>query len=157
MKHLLISTFNFSIFTAILVYLTRKPLMDFVAERKVLLARDLDDVRDRLRSAREKFDEYSAKLKAIDAEIAGYQQRTRAEAASTHAKIISEAKQTAGTVISDARTFSSAKMGELKAEISADLGAKVVERAEALLKQRLTKDDRVRLRKEFSSELEVVQ
>jgi hypothetical protein len=59
--------------------------------------------------------------------------------------------------VTDAKTSANALYSDLRGQLYADLSAEVLERAEGILRERLTGDDRVRIRKEFSNQLERTQ
>ena len=55
------------------------------------------------------------------------------------------------TIVADARRSARGFSRSFKPELLAEVGAKVLDRAETILRERLTGDDRARIRHEFSS------
>ena len=66
METLIAPAFNLAILLAVLFYYLKTPLKHFLQDRHNLIAKELEDVRSILRSAQEKYDEFSAKIKAVD-------------------------------------------------------------------------------------------
>jgi hypothetical protein len=72
-------------------------------------------------------------------------------------RIVAEAQKLSGNVIEDAKHASAVLYTEFKSSLYSELGARVLDRAEIILKERLTGDDRARIRKEFSTQVETAQ
>ena len=157
MKALLLSAMNLGILIGILVYFLRKPLAQFVSDRKRTVSHELVEVEALLKMAREKYEEYSSKLKAVEVEINTIERRTQEEALQTKQRIINHSKQLAQTIVADSRAFAAERFNELKIQIVSDFGNKVVDRAEGLISKQLTQSDRERFRKEFSNQVGVVR
>ena len=156
METLIAPTINLAILLSILVYYTRAPLRGFVQQRHESLRDELARVREQLKQARVKFDEFSAKLKAIDVEIGAIQQQTRVDAEAMKSRIIAEGQKLSAHVVEDARNGAQNLYSELRAQLYGEFTGRVLDRAEALLKERLTGDDRARIQREFSTLVENV-
>ena len=72
-------------------------------------------------------------------------------------RIIAEARRVANSVISDAKNSAEGLFSELKGQLYSELSLKVLDRAEFLLRERLTGADRARIRQEFSVQMENIQ
>jgi F-type H+-transporting ATPase subunit b len=148
---------NLAILITILVVYLREPLRSFVRGRHETLRDELQRVRELLSQAQSKYEEFTGKLKAMEAEIITLRTQARQDAAASQSKIVAEAQKLSAVIISDARTSAQGLYGQLKNELFAEIGSKVLDRAETLLRERLTGDDRARIRHEFSSQVESVQ
>lgn len=157
MEHLVLPALNFFGLVGLLAYYLRAPLKSFVRNRHALLDTEIRDVSEKLASARAKFEEFSAKLKTIDSEIQSIRTQSRQDAEAMHTRVASDAKRLAERVVVDAKFSADGVFKDLKDSLRAEMGAKVVERAESMLRARLTGDDRVRLRREFSQQVEAIQ
>jgi F-type H+-transporting ATPase subunit b len=135
----------------------RAPVSAYVNDRHVSLREELQRVRGLLVSAQRKYDEFSGKLKAMDAEILSLREQAKQDASAAKVRVVAEAQRLSATVIHDARVSAQGLYSQLKSELFSEVGLKVVDRAEKLLRERLTGDDRARIRKEFSSQVETVQ
>lgn len=157
MEHLVAPLVNLLILIGLLVYYLREPLREFVDKRHHMIREELITVRNLLRSAQEKNEEFSSKLRAVDAETSGIKAQMLQDAQTMKSKIVAEAQKLSSGVIQDAKQASDILYTEFKDEIFVELGGRVIDRAEVLLRDRLTGDDRARIRKEFSTQVETLQ
>lgn len=146
--------FNFFVLVGALAYYLKQPLKDFVQQRHLNVGDDLKKVRQLLRESQEKYDEFSAKLKAIDVELTSLREQAKQDAQSAKLRILSEAQRSSGHIISDARTSAEGLYSELKSKLYGEFSIRILERAETVMRERLTGDDRARIQKEFSSQVE---
>ena len=154
MHELIAPTINVSILIALLVHFLHKPIKTFVSERHKSLKEELERVAAQLRDAHDKFNEFSAKLKAIDAEITALNSQMRQDAETMKTRIISDVRRVANMIVIDAKAASETLFTDLKNQLRAELSAQVLERAEVILTARLTGDDKARIRREFSMQVE---
>jgi F-type H+-transporting ATPase subunit b len=157
MSELIYPFINLIILVTVMVVYLREPLRTFVRTRHETLRDELQRVRNLLSGAQTKHDEFSSKLKAMEAEIQSLRDQARQDAAASKSKIVAEAQRLSATIVSDARVSAQGLFSRLRQELFADVGAKVLDRAETLLRERLTGDDRARIRNEFSAQVESVQ
>jgi F0F1-type ATP synthase membrane subunit b/b' len=157
MEHLLWPFINLIILTSILGIKLKKPLGEFVRNRHTTLRDELRNVDETLRQAKHKHEEFSAKLKAIGAEISALKEQVKQDSESMKLRVVTDAKRLAGLVVSDAQGAAQGLYGELRNNLKTEFGIRVIDRAEQLLRERLTGDDRVRIRREFSRQMESMQ
>ncbi len=157
MDSLVASSVNLLILIAILVFKLRAPLKEFVAKRHESIRDEIRSVHEQLKSAKAQFNETSIRLKSVDGELASLREQTKNDIAQIHQKIIGEAKRLSTVVVSDAKLAADALFSELKGQLYSELGTRVLDRAEDLLHNRLTHDDRVRIRQEFSNQVESIR
>ncbi|MFL5812659.1 MAG: hypothetical protein ACJ763_03710 [Bdellovibrionia bacterium] len=157
MSELFAPTINLLILVGILVYYTRHPIKKSVEDRHTGLRDELARVRDLLRQAQEQYNEFSSKLKAIEAETTALRQQAIQDAEAAKQRLVNDAQRMSQGIASDARRGAESLYAELKTQLASEIGGRVLERAEAILRERLTGDDRARIRKEFSTQVETVQ
>ncbi|MGK5083647.1 ATP synthase F0 subunit B [Bdellovibrionota bacterium FG-1] len=157
MSDLIYPFINFSILIAVLVVYLREPIRVFVRTRHENLRDELQRVRDLLVQAQSKYDEFSGKLKAMDAEIQTMREQAKQDGVAAQNRLLAEAQRLSATIISDSRAASGGLYSQLRHELITDVGLRVLSRAEAILHERLTGDDRVRIRQEFSTQVESAQ
>jgi F0F1-type ATP synthase membrane subunit b/b' len=148
---------NFGMLVGFLTFKLRQPVKDFVANRHDGIRDEILSVQDQLRIAQEKFDEFSAKLKAIDVELAALKEQAKQDALAIQQKLVADGQKMASLIVSDARAAAGHLYQELRGQLYSDLSSHVLERAEKLLQDRLTGADRVRIRQEFSHQMESIQ
>jgi F0F1-type ATP synthase membrane subunit b/b' len=157
MESVIASSVNFLILVVIMVYKLRAPVREFVAQRHHSIREEIQEVRIQLQQAQEKYDEFSAKLKAVDAEVATLQEQTKQDTLAMKQRIVNESRKMASTIASDARNSVDSLHSELKGQLYAEWSLQVLDRAEQILKDRLTSSDRSRIGQEFSKQMESVQ
>ncbi len=154
MASLLWPTINLAALLGILAYFLREPVKQFAAQRHVSIRDELATVREQLARAQKQYNEFTSRLGALDAELIAIREQMRQDAAASRTRIIEEAKKSAARIQTDAGASARALLGDLRNELYAELSTKVLEKAETLLRERLTGDDRARIRQEFSRQVE---
>ncbi len=157
MEHLIGPAINFFLFVALLAYLLPARVREFVTSRHDYIRTEVLRVQDQLRTSRARFEEFSAKMKAVEAEVAAIRSQSAQDAEAARARIVNDAKKHSSQIIADARTSAEGLFGDLRKQMRAEMVSRVIDRAEAILRHRLTGDDRVRIRREFSRQVENFQ
>jgi F-type H+-transporting ATPase subunit b len=157
MQHLLFSSINLGIIIAVLAYFLRKPLADFMVSRHLDTVKEIKSVRELSRQAEEKFQDYSAKLKAIDVEVQSVTGQAQREADSLKKQIISNAEKISKTIIDEARGSLSSMLAEVTAQIRKDFVEGLIKELESRLSKSVTAADRERVQGDFSTQLKAVK
>jgi F-type H+-transporting ATPase subunit b len=144
------SVANFAVFAGLFGYALKKPVKQFVTSRHETIKEEVSSVREQLRQAQERYEEFSAKLKAVDVEVINIREGSLRDASAMKARLVSSAKQNAGTTLVEAKARASTLVSEIRDVLRAELGVRIVNRAQELIRERLTGDDRARIRREFS-------
>jgi F0F1-type ATP synthase membrane subunit b/b' len=148
---------NLAILIGFLVIKVKQPLKEHVRARHATLRDELRTVRDKLASSQERYDEFTRKLKAMDAEVSALREQAKQDAKAAQGRIATESKKLSANVVADAKAAAANLYTDLKGQLLAELGNRVLERAEAILKEKLTGADRIRIRQEFSAQVERAQ
>ncbi|MGK5087232.1 ATP synthase F0 subunit B [Bdellovibrionota bacterium FG-2] len=157
METLISPAINFSILLGVLVYYLRQPLVDFVFNRHNSIRKELLEVRENLLEAQAKYEEFSSKLKSIESQAAVLRQQVHQDAQSARLRILSDAQRAASGVSADARVAAAGLYQELKGALYFELTQCVFTRVEGIIKERLTQEDRTRMREDFSKQVEAAQ
>jgi F0F1-type ATP synthase membrane subunit b/b' len=157
MSELIYPFINLIILITVLTIYLRKPLSAFVGDRHATIRDELARVRGLLQQAQTSYDEFTGKLKAMGAEVEDLRKQARQDGASAKSRIAAEAQKLSATIVSDSRATAQGLYAQLKHDLFIEIGNKIVDRTEALLKERLTGDDRARIRNEFSTQVEKAQ
>jgi F0F1-type ATP synthase membrane subunit b/b' len=157
MESLTAPIINFLILVVFLGVKLRKPLQNFVEQRHHTIRNDVNTVREQLRFAQEKYEEFSSKLKAVQSEVSSMRDQTRQEVADIKQRLMNEARRSSSLIISDSKNSADGLFAQLKNHLYSDLSGKILDRAEELLRERLTGDDRARIRQEFSQQVESIR
>lgn len=157
MHSLIAPTINLLALVGVLAYYLRQPLKEFVSQRHSFLRDEIQSVREQLRKAQGSYDEFTAKLKAIEVEAGALLDQARQDAAATRARIVDNAQKLSANIAIEAKSSAQNAFGDLRAQLRSELATQVVGRAEELLRERLTGDDKARIRREFSVQVESIQ
>ena len=153
MGSLVAPALNLAILCGILVYFLREPLKQFLQSRQTTLKKDLEDARNLLQESQARYDEFSGKLKAVDAEIQSLKRHTIEEAEAAKTRVVQHAQETSSRLVSEAKNNAKQIFESVKQEAQMEMVGKVLETAEGKLKSQLKDADRARIRKEFSKRL----
>jgi F0F1-type ATP synthase membrane subunit b/b' len=153
----ILSYINLAILVGVIVKLVGPKFKIYVRERHDMIKKNLELNRLRMREAKAQYDDFSSKLKVVTQEADALRAQIQKEAQESSARQISNAKTSTGAMIADAKQAAQSLLQDFKQELKAEVGARVVGRAEEVLRQKLSADDRVRIRKEFSQSLEKMQ
>ena len=148
---------NLLILVGILVYYLRQPMREFARTRSVSIRDEVARVREQLDRAKTKHSEFSSKLKAMDAEIAGLKNQAIQDAHAAKARIVAEAQKLSANISSDAHNAAVTLYSEFKGQVYGELGNRVLDRAEKILRERLTGDDHERIRREFENQMQAAR
>jgi F-type H+-transporting ATPase subunit b len=157
METLIAPAFNFIALVAILAYYLRAPMRGFVRTRHDTLREELERVGGQLKTARTRYDEFLAKIASMNSEIASLREQARQDAEAMKKRVLADGQRMSQLIVADARTAAEAMFTDFRAQLRTEMGEKVLDRAEAILRARLTGDDRVRIAREFSRQVEQIQ
>ena len=149
--------FNFVVLVGLLYWKLSGPTVQFVRDRHAFIRDELKRVADQLSSARTKFDEFSAKLKAIGAEVEALRMQSAQEGEAMKVRIVTDAKRLGSSIVTESHASAKEVFADAKSELRVRLGLRILDRTEQLLRTRLTGDDQARIRREFSQKVESAQ
>lgn len=153
MASLIPSAVNLAILVGILVFYTREPLRQFVRTRHETLRDELQKTALDLRTAKQRYEEFSGRLASMESEAASLRQQAKDDARAAKTRVVEDAKRLAQTIVTDARAAGEGLYSDFRRQLREEFAEKVVARAEALLKARLTGEDQARLREDFTRQL----
>ncbi len=157
MEHLLAPALNFGLLLAFLFVKLKSPFKEFVGTRHVQLRDELGRVRSLLKQANEQHEEFSAKLKAVEGELVMLREQAKRDAHASKQRMLAEAQALSAAIVADAKVSAQSLYEDLRSSLRAEIGAQVLARAETLMRDRLTGEDKARIRREFSRQVEGTQ
>jgi F0F1-type ATP synthase membrane subunit b/b' len=155
MQTLIFPLIHFAILFGGLFYLLRDPVRKSFAERHLRIGNDLNETRVRLVAAREKYEEFSGRLRAVEAETQAIRKNLEDDALQMKSKILADVKQNAGVILADAKSATRTLEGKLFANLQESFASVVIQKATEILQAKLTGDDRKRFREVFSRNIGV--
>jgi len=157
MNTLIAPFINVVALVAVLAYFLRKPLADFVVSRHHQIKEELRDAQGALAVAKAGSEQLALRLATLEAEVLSLKSAAQQEALKSKNAILAGATELARGIVTDASAASAAFRREFREELQRELAGLAVARAEVRLKERLTGEDRARIRSEFSSLVEKAQ
>jgi len=151
MSQYLFPFLNISILGLILYFSLKEKVKDGVRSRHEHFSKMVESAVRQLNEGRDLLENARNKLDSVDVEIESLQSQIQTEREQVSARIISEAKKLSGSVVSDARTRGEALINEMVSDVTRALALDVIRGAEDEIKEKLTHDQRTRIRGEFSS------
>jgi F-type H+-transporting ATPase subunit b len=149
----LLKWINFLILAAALIYLLRKPLAHFFAERLDTIHEGLEEGRRALAASEAKLLEIEAQLKELEQEIADFRARSRLEMQAERDRLRQAAERDAQRVMDFAQAQIEAAVRAAKLELKRYAAGQALERAESVIRRRLDEPMRHQLVSQFVAEL----
>ncbi len=148
-KDFLYRVLNFSILVGIMYYVSKKPLANFLANRKESIRRTLQELELKKAEAEKKYEEYQGKLAALDEETKKIIEEYIEEGEREKQKIIEAARKQAQYIKEQAQFAIRQEVKMAKTELQKEIAEMTVKTAEEILKKNIKKKDHDRLIDEF--------
>jgi F-type H+-transporting ATPase subunit b len=145
---------NFVIFFGIMMKLAGKPLKSFVTERHDRIRKDLDEAAKLRKAAEQQLEQYTQKVKNVDAEIETLLVSIRKEAESEKARIIANAEAQAERLKADAQRQIEAEIQRARTELRRGVIEAAVGAADELLKKQIGADDQRKMAEKYVADVE---
>jgi F-type H+-transporting ATPase subunit b len=140
---------NTAALIAILVYVLKKPLVNFFSERKAQIAKDLQDAREQRDQAEVMIKDYQQKLAGMEQELEKMRVELKKSADSESAKVAANADRMAAAMVEAAKVAAEQEVRKAKIELKNESVALAIELAESLIREKINEDDRKRLVEEY--------
>jgi F-type H+-transporting ATPase subunit b len=148
---------NFVALAIALVFLLRKPLKKFFADRTQGITDELAELEAKREAAKADLAKIEATLKAAEADKEAILAEYRAQGEKEQAKIIASAHITAERVKTQAQFTIGQEVAQAKAELKREVAVMSASVAEDLIRQKITAQDQSRLVDEYLSKVQEVQ
>ena len=145
---------NFAILVVILVKFMGKPLKEFLRKRTELIEKTLQEAKEARELAQKALAEIEERLKLKDREIEEILSRSRLSADKEKELLIQQGEQMGEKLLEQARNNIDYELGRAKESIKAEAVKIAMELAEKKLKERLTKEEQIRLIEESLARME---
>ncbi len=140
---------NTAILAAVLVRFARRPLREFLAQRRQGIARGIEEAEAALRSARAELHALQARLARADEETAALE-RSASEAAETEReRTLARAQAAAQRIRDEARRVAEQELERARQELREEAAALALDIAAGLVRDNLRRDDDERLVREY--------
>jgi F-type H+-transporting ATPase subunit b len=148
---------NMLLFIGVLVYLAGGPVKKAFAERSEQIRRDAAEARERRLKADQLASDIQARLTQIEAEVRTIHERAQAEGERQKRELIVAAEAEAAKILANARNEVDNRLKHARHELTEYAGQLAAERAEAILREKITPADQHKLFSESVREVGEVQ
>jgi F-type H+-transporting ATPase subunit b len=142
---LILRVFNFTVFAAIMLKLTVKPIKQFFASRKEEIATTLDSLEKQKMAAQKALKAAKAELAAVEAQREGIIEQFIAEGEAEKEKILKKAEMAAERIKEMAQLTIDAEVRKSAEALKREIVEAAVQLGEQLLKDNIMPDDQQRL------------
>ena len=136
---------NMLFFVGVLVYLVRGPVKNAFAERSATIRRAADEARERREKADRMAGDIQARLSAIEAEVRAIHERAEAEGERQKRELVAAAEAESAKILGNARTEVDNRLKYARKELTEYAGELAAQRAEQILREKITEQDQKNL------------
>ena len=144
---------NMVLFIGVLVYFVRGPVKKAFAERSAAIRRAADEARERREKADRMASDIQARLTAIEAEVRAIHERAVAEGERQKRELIAAAETESQKILTAARNEVDNRLKHARTELTEYAGQLASERAEQILREKITEQDQKNLFQESLREV----
>lgn len=148
---------NFLILFGLLYYLLRNPLSNFFSERKSQIQKDLEEAKQRREEAERTLKDYEQKLADMEQELDRMRSELKKAADAESEKIVANADRMAEGMVEAAKLAAEQEVRKAKSQLRNESVEMAVQMAEALIKEKITDEDRKRIVEDYLSKAEVLK
>jgi F-type H+-transporting ATPase subunit b len=136
---------NMVLFIGVLVYFAGGPVKKAFAERSAAIRRAADEARERREKADRMAGDIQARLSAIEAEVRAIHERAQAEGERQKKELIAAAEAESRKILANARNEVDNRLKHARTELTEFAGQLASERAEQILREKITEQDQKNL------------
>lgn len=134
---------------AILVYVLKKPLVNFFSERKAQIQKDLEEAREQRDQAETMIKDYQQKMAGMEQELDKMRAELKKSSDAESAKVEANTERMAALMVEAAKVAAEQEVRKAKIELKNEAVALAIELAESLIREKINDDDRKRLVEEY--------
>lgn len=144
---------NMILFVSVLIYFVGGPVKKAFAERGAAIRRAADEARERREKADRMAGDIQARLTAIEAEVKAIHERALAEGERQKRELLTAAEAESQKILAAARTEVDNRLKHARTELTEFAGQLASERAEQILREKITEADQRKLFRESLREV----
>jgi F-type H+-transporting ATPase subunit b len=134
---------------ALLVYLLKKPLVNFFSDRTAQIKKDLDEAREQREKAEVLIADYKQKIAGMEQELEKMRAELSKSAELESEKVKANADRMATSIVESARVTADQEVRKAKADLKNEAVELAVQMAEALIREKIGDDDRERIIEDY--------
>lgn len=143
------SLVNFGIWLALLFVMLRKPLSEFLRNRRASVVEGMEEAKRVKGEAEAKYKEYSERIENLDAELERLREEMRRAGIEEREKIVAEAEKKGERLREEARFLIAQQLKQLREDLTREAIEAAVRSAEEILRKGTTPQDQERLAQEY--------
>lgn len=147
---------NMILFIGVLAYVVRGPVKNAFAERSATIRRAADEARERREKADRMAGDIQARLSAIEAEVRAIHERAQAEGERQKRELVAAAEAESEKILGNARIEVDNRLKFARKELTEYAGELAAQRAEQILREKITEQDQKNLFQESLREVSEV-
>ncbi|MFP5247166.1 MAG: hypothetical protein ACLGH0_10770 [Thermoanaerobaculia bacterium] len=141
----ILKTANMLLFIGVLAYFVGGPVKKAFADRSEAIRRANDEARERRVKADQMASDIQARLAAIEAEVRAIHERAQAEGERQKRELMTAAEAESQKILTAARTEVDNRVKSARSELTEYAGQLASERAEQILREKITEQDQKKL------------
>ena len=149
----ILKTANMILFIGALLYFVGGPVKKAFAERSAAIRRAADEARERREKSDRMAGDIQARLAAIESEVRAIHERAQAEGERQKRELIAAAETESQKILQAARNEVDNRLKHARTELTAYAGQLASDRAEEILRQKITEQDQKKLFQESLREV----
>jgi F-type H+-transporting ATPase subunit b len=149
----ILKSLNMILFVGMLVYFVGGPVKKAFAERSAAIRRAADEARERREKADRMAGDIQARLAAIEVEVRAIHERALAEGERQKRDLLAAAEAESQKILAAARTEVDNRLKHARTELTEYAGQLASERAEQILREKITDQDQQKLFQESLREV----
>ena len=153
-RELVYKFINLSLLVGALVYLLRKPLADFFAQRSASIRKGLEEGQKALEASQAQLKTVEEKLRHLEEEIAAFKASAGREMEAERERLMKAEAEEAEKILQAARAHIEVAVRAARLELKSYTAEQAVKLAEEIIRQRLDEPGRKRLVGDFLAEVE---
>jgi len=130
---------------ALLYYFVKTPIVKFFGERKEQIQKDLEEAKEQRDKAERTIAEYRVKIASMEQELEKMRAELKQAAEVESEKVVANADRMAVAMIEAAKVTADQEVRKAKIDLKNEAVELAVEMAEALIREKIGKDDRKRI------------
>ncbi len=145
---------NLVLLIGVITFFARKPVGQYLADRRTQIAGDLESAEQELAAAEASLGEWSRRETGVDDEMTEIQRAARDAAKREASSMREDAEATAGRIQASAGEAVDSELRRARNDLRRETADRAIERAEELLREQLSDADQDRLVEEFVARIE---
>lgn len=147
------SLVNFGIWLALLFFMLRKPLSEFLRNRRASVVEGMEEAKRVKEEAEAKYKEYSERIENLDAELERLREEMRRAGQEERERIVAAANEKAAKMRAEASFLVEQQMKQLRMDLTREAIEAAVRTAEELLTKQTSAADQERLANDYLATL----